>query len=63
MRSEESLLNTAGEGVVMRTVLLLIVCACLLFAVGCTTTANGEKPKIHCPACGTDLDAIMHKHF
>ena len=47
----------------MRTVLSLIVLGCLLFAAGCTTTANSEKPKIHCPACGTDLDAIMHKHF
>jgi hypothetical protein len=47
----------------MRTLFWLIVCGCLLLAVGCTTTASSEKPRIHCPACGTDLDAIMHKRF
>ena len=47
----------------MRTFLLLFTLGCLLMAVGCTTTSTGEKPKILCPACGTELDAIMHTHF
>ena len=47
----------------MRTVLLLIICGCLLLAFGCTTTPDGEKPRIHCPACGTDFDSLYHKHF
>ena len=47
----------------MRTFVLLLVCGCLLLAAGCTTAGNGEKPKIYCPACGTDFDSIYHKHF
>jgi hypothetical protein len=60
--SDECLLKTAREGVVMRTFLVLLIFGLLLTA-GCTPAANGEKPRIHCPACGTDLDALMHKHF
>ena len=44
-------------------ILSLFMISLLLLAAGCTTTANSEKPRIHCPACGTDLDAVMHKHF
>jgi ssDNA-binding Zn-finger/Zn-ribbon topoisomerase 1 len=44
-------------------ILSLFMISLLLLAAGCTTTASSEKPKIHCPACGTDLDAVMHKHF
>jgi hypothetical protein len=51
------------EGAAMRTVLILLTLCLSLILAGCTTTANGEKPKIHCPACGTDLDALFHKHF
>lgn len=45
-----------------RIVLLLTVCL-LALAAGCTTTPRDEKPRIHCPACGTDLDSLFHKHF
>jgi hypothetical protein len=42
-------------------VLLYLTVLCLLLtAFGCTTT---EKPKILCPACGTELDSIYHRHF
>lgn len=47
----------------MRTVLALLVLSLVAFAAGCTTTPNEEKPKIYCPACGTDLDSLYHKHF
>ena len=35
----------------------------LLMIVGCTTTPGKEQPKIHCPACGTELDSLFHKRF
>jgi hypothetical protein len=57
-----TVLNPGFEGVAMRTFLLLLV-ACLLFAAGCTTTPTQEKPKVFCPACGSELDAVFHKHF
>jgi hypothetical protein len=46
----------------MRALSVLIV-FCLLLVAGCTTTQNADKPKIHCPACGTEFDAIFHKNF
>ena len=46
----------------MRTVALVLI-ICLLFVAGCTTTPTQEKPKVLCPACGSELDAIFHKHF
>ena len=51
------------KGVAMRISFFMLMLGLLLMAGGCTTTASSEKPKIHCPACGTDLDALMHKHF
>ncbi len=47
----------------MRTRLFLLVSCLLLLAVGCTTTPRDDKVIIHCPACGTELDAIFHKNF
>jgi hypothetical protein len=58
-----SVSSVAKKGVVMKIPLIALILGLLLLAAGCTTTANSEKPKIHCPACGTDLDALMHKHF
>ena len=46
----------------MRTCLLMLIVGLLLVA-GCTTTPTQEKPKVLCPACGSELDAIFHKHF
>jgi len=54
---------TTGQGVAMRTILLLPMIGLLLMVAGCTTTPREEKVIIHCPACGTELDAIIHKHF
>jgi hypothetical protein len=47
----------------MRTFIALLTLALLVLAAACTTTPNEEKPKIYCPACGTELDSIFHKHF
>lgn len=47
----------------MRILSVLILGILLLVSTGCTTTPRDEKPKIHCPACGTDLDALFHKNF
>lgn len=47
----------------MRTLLALMALCLLLMAVGCTTTPRDEKPKIHCPACGTELESLFHKRF
>ena len=47
----------------MRKALALLVLVLLLLVAACTTTPSSEKPKILCPACGTELDSIFHKHF
>lgn len=47
----------------MRKALAMLVLSLLLLAAACTTTPNSEKPKILCPACGTELDSIFHQHF
>jgi len=52
-----------SEGFTMRSALALLVLGLLLLVAACTTTPNSEKPKILCPACGTELDSIFHKHF
>ena len=52
-----------SEGTTMRSALALTVLGLLLLVAACTTTPNSEKPKILCPACGTELDSIFHKHF
>ena len=47
----------------MRNLSLLLLAILLLLALGCTTAPAKERPKIHCPACGTELDAIFQKNF
>ncbi len=47
----------------MRLCFGLTALVLLLMIVGCTTTADKERPKILCPACGTELDSIFHKRF
>ena len=47
----------------MRLFMKLLMFSILLLAAGCTTTPRDEKVIIHCPACGTELDAVIHKHF
>jgi hypothetical protein len=32
-------------------------------ATGCTTTPRDDRVIIHCPACGTELDALFQKSF
>jgi len=47
----------------MRIPSLLVIGILLLMVVGCTTTPQQERPKVLCPACGSELDAVIHKHF
>jgi len=47
----------------MRTAFALLILVLVVLVFGCTTTPNNEKPKIYCPACGTEFDSIFHKHF
>jgi DNA-directed RNA polymerase subunit RPC12/RpoP len=55
-------LNPDFEGVAMRTFALMLI-VCSLIVVGCTTTPTQEKPKVHCPACGSEIDVIFQKRF
>jgi hypothetical protein len=47
----------------MRTLLTLLLLGALLLTGGCTTTPRDERVIIHCPACGTELDALFQKSF
>ena len=42
------------------TLLALIVVALL---IACAPLPEQEKAKVLCPACGTEFDALYHKHF
>ena len=47
----------------MRIPSLLVIGILMLMALGCTTTPREERPIIHCPACGTELDPLYYKRF
>ena len=48
----------------MHIVRLLMVAVFLLtFAAGCTSTSQNQRGQVHCPACGTELDALFEKRF
>lgn len=47
----------------MRILCVPVIGLLMLMVVGCTTTPREEQPKIHCPACGTELDAIFQQSF
>lgn len=47
----------------MRIFPALCILGMLLLTVACTTTPDKERPKILCPACGSELDSIYHKRF
>lgn len=52
------------KGIAMRLSFAVLLLACLIAVPGCTPAKPGkEKPIIHCPACGTELDAIFQKNF
>ena len=44
-----------------RDVFLILLLAVMLTA--CATTPENNQPKVHCPACGTDFDALYQKRF
>jgi len=43
--------------------LLLLVLLLMLGIAGCITTPTQERPKVLCPACGAEIDAVIHTHF
>lgn len=47
----------------MRTPVTLLLLCLLILASGCTTSPQPDRPKILCPACGSELDAIIQKRF
>lgn len=47
----------------MRTAFFLSALCLLAMVAGCATTPSEQRPKILCPACGTELDSIYHKNF
>jgi hypothetical protein len=47
----------------MRIILTLLLVGALLWVAGCTTVSRDDRVLIHCPACGTELDALFHKSF
>jgi hypothetical protein len=48
----------------MRIVYGLIVGLLLsMLLTACSTTPGKEKPKVYCPACGAEFDAIIHQRF
>jgi hypothetical protein len=51
------------QGAAMRIFLSLFLLGMLLLTTACTTTPDKDRPKIICPACGTELDSIYHKRF
>lgn len=46
---------------IMHGFIVGLLLAMLLTA--CTTTPGKEAPKVYCPACGAEFDAIIHKRF
>ena len=47
----------------MRRHWIWLLCGVLLLIAGCTTAPPEDRVIIHCPACGTELDALFHKNF
>jgi len=42
----------------------LVLCLFLAMSLSsCVAASEKEKPKVHCPACGTDFDALFQKRF
>jgi len=34
-----------------------------MLLTACTTTPGKERPKVYCPACGAEIDAVFQKRF
>jgi cytochrome b561 len=52
------------EGTLMRIIHgFIAVLMLVLFLTACTMTSAKEKPKVYCPACGAEVDAIFQKRF
>ncbi|MGK2905561.1 MAG: hypothetical protein ACSLFH_04345 [Desulfuromonadales bacterium] len=46
---------------IIRDFVMVLVLA-MLFAA-CVPAPDKERAKVHCPACGTDFDALYQKRF
>ncbi|MCK4507358.1 MAG: hypothetical protein KAU27_02380 [Desulfuromonadales bacterium] len=42
---------------------LLLVLFTIVLLTACATNLEKDKVKVHCPACGTDFDALYHVDF
>jgi len=48
----------------MHTIRCLVLCFFLaMFLTSCVATSEKDKAKVHCPACGTDFDALFQTRF
>lgn len=48
----------------MRAIRGLVLCLLLaMFLVSCVPASEKDKAKVHCPACGTDFDALYQTRF
>jgi hypothetical protein len=35
----------------------------VLCLTACVTNSAKEKPRVHCPACDSEFDALIHQRF
>ena len=43
---------------------VLVIGICLsIFLTACVKTTGEERPRVNCPACGSEFDAFYHKRF
>ncbi len=48
----------------MRTIGGLVLCLFLaMLFTACVSAPEKDKAKVHCPACGTDFDALYQTRF
>ena len=41
----------------------LLVLSLVVLLTACVASPDKERAKVHCPACGTDFDALYQKRF
>jgi hypothetical protein len=46
---------------ILRDLFVLFLLGLILTA--CAATPGKERGRVHCPACGTDFDALIEKRF
>ena len=43
--------------------LFIVGLGLIVLVTACATSRDKERGQIHCPACGTELDALFEKRF